>query len=534
MGSCWKRVRRLSVLSSSTKIAPPHTPTVTALASSLGGSTRSSSSLSSEDEEAKQLGSKRGKNAVKLLPSYLTDARSVEQYHPEDCPHGALQLSVAENQMLEDLLVPALSIPPKDGFTSDLIYYQQTQGRPQIRSVMSQFLHRTLKLPTPPNPDGLTLAPNPKRHVPIFAPTLKLPTPPNPDGLTLGAGCNAVLENLCFCLADAGDGVLIPTPYYAAFEFDLGSRAGLNIIPVEPPATTKFSPDDAGWYYPTSEALETAYQNNPNVKILLLSHPNNPLGVCYPKHVLEDILDWAESREVHIVSDEIYGGSVYGEKGEAFTSFLTVASGRHAHGGDNMGIGPYVHLVYALSKDFCLSGLRVGVSYSENEEIALPLSKVNDLCQISSQTQLLVEDILSRPSAGGLSNADADADEATRFWYDEFLNESRQRLSDRSGRLQDCLSRLGVPFLKPDSGMFLWMDLSHYLPSADDGSNDKVERRLYLELVKKYGLLLTPGSSMKMSKEGFFRFVYTAASDDEFDLALQRIETFVTEKGQQK
>lgn len=500
MGSCWKRVRRLSVLSSSTKLAPSHTPT--ALASSLGGSTRSLSSLSSEDGDAKQLGSKRGKNAVKLLPSYLTDARSVEQYHPEDCPHGALQLSVAENQMLEDLLVPALSIPPKDGFTSDLIYYQQTQGRPQIRSVMSQFLHRTLKLPIPPNPDGLTL----------------------------GAGCNAVLENLCFCLADAGDGVLIPTPYYAAFEFDLGSRAGLNIIPVEPPTTTKFSPDDAGWYYPTSEALETAYQNNPNVKILLLSHPNNPLGVCYPKHVLEDILDWAESREVHIVSDEIYGGSVYGEKGEAFTSFLTVASGRH--GGDNMGIGPYVHLVYALSKDFCLSGLRVGVSYSENEEIALPMSKVNDLCQISSQTQVLVEDILSRPAAGvGLSNADGD--ETIRFWYDEFLNISRQRLSDRSGRLQDCLSRLGVPFLKPDSGMFLWMDLSHYLPSAD-GLNDKVERRLYLELVKKYGLLLTPGSSMKMSKEGFFRFVYTAASDDEFDLALQRIETFVTEKGQQK
>ena len=48
----------------------------------------------------------------------------------------------------------------------------------------------------------------------------------HPDGIILGAGCNAVLENLCMCLAEPGDAVMIPTPYYAAFEFDLAARAG--------------------------------------------------------------------------------------------------------------------------------------------------------------------------------------------------------------------------------------------------------------------------------------------------------------------
>jgi hypothetical protein len=32
-------------------------------------------------------------------------------------------------------------------------------------------------------------------------------------------------------LADPGDAVLIPSPYYAAFEFDLAARAGCVIVP---------------------------------------------------------------------------------------------------------------------------------------------------------------------------------------------------------------------------------------------------------------------------------------------------------------
>ena len=45
-------------------------------------------------------------------------------------------------------------------------------------------------------------------------------------GLVLGAGCNVILENLYFCLIEPGDAVLIPTPYYTAFEFEYVARAG--------------------------------------------------------------------------------------------------------------------------------------------------------------------------------------------------------------------------------------------------------------------------------------------------------------------
>lgn len=150
----------------------------------------SSTSLSAS---ASRICSTRGTRAVELLPVYLTDARAVDRYCPDTCPDGALQLSVAENQMLEDMLVPAVrdfasasstEEEDKQTFYADMIYYQPTPGRPSLRRAMADYLQRILSLP------GSLDA----------------------EGMVVGAGCNAVLENLCICLAEPGEGVLIPTP----------------------------------------------------------------------------------------------------------------------------------------------------------------------------------------------------------------------------------------------------------------------------------------------------------------------------------
>lgn len=492
-------------------------------------SSSSSVSASSSSNGDNVLSSARGRNAVSLLPVYLTDARSVTKYHPTNAPDGALQLSVAENQMLEDLLVPAMRkfASTSSGtdsvveglFQSDQIYYQPTHGREGLRIAMANYLHRILKL-------------KPDQKLDI-------------DGMVLGAGCNAVLENICFSLTEPGDAVLIPTPYYAAFEFDLVARAALTIVPVN----TMNYRTDAGngsndstqmskeMYYPNRASLDAAYEKakatGSNPKILLLSHPNNPLGVCYPPSVIQECIDWARERKVHLVSDEIYAGSVYEqtnkEKGDdVFHSALALAS-TGDNGGDGLGLGQYIHFVYALSKDFALSGLRVGVVYSENEEIRLPLQKLNDLCQISSQTQVTVEEMLS-----------AKGDRGPLWSTDDFLPANNDRTRHRSYMLQECLTECAIPYLEGDSGLFLWMDFSQFLPTLEGGesnglgesqeSMDTRERALYLQLLKEFGLLFTPGRSMRNELPGFFRCVFTAASDDEFALGLERIKKFVAAK----
>jgi len=464
-------------------------------------------------------------------------------------------------EVLSQLAKSSLSRPGIEGYDSkevnvfdtDMIYYQPTQGVPSLRVAMGDYLQRLLVNPTSTSGDGSSTA----RKF-------------NPDNIILGAGCNAVLENLCMCLANPGDGVLIPTPYYAAFEFDLVARAGCHIVPVNTfdcarvdngegvPEYTKgeknsISPE---YYYPNVNSLEMAYQRTISEtgrppRVLLLSHPNNPLGICYPTHVMKECIDWCRDKEVHLISDEIYAGSVYRkertkplhwpisgklfvEGEDTFVSAMSLASDDDTSE-EGLGLGPYIHLVYAFSKDFALSGLRVGVAYTENEEILMPLQKLNDLCQISSQTQLLVERMLC---ANAIMGNEEQVDTSQKF-VDVYLKNSHDNIRVRCDRLQSCLDEVGIPYLNADSGLFVWMDFREFLPDLPDGiteatetleSKEQRERQLYLSLMKEYGLLFTPGMSMRNERAGFFRFVFTAASDDEFELGLARLRTFVEER----
>lgn len=454
-----------------------------------------SSALSKTSRHFSSTHSQRGKRAVTLLPSYLADARAVVKYSPST-PDGALQLGVAENQMLEDILVPAMrNFGSGKAFTNDFIYYQPTNGRPEVRDAFCNYLQRLLELP-----DSL-----------------------DRDGLIVGAGCNAVLENLCITLAAPGDGVLVPTPYYAAFEFDLVARAGLCIIPVNTLGQSNYNISDEAIpreaYYPTkaslTKSLAAAKQEGESPRILLLSHPNNPLGISYPPSVVQDCIDWCRENEIHLVSDEIYAGSIY--RSNDFTSALKLAGPGK--------LGPYVHFVYALSKDFALSGLRVGACYSENLDIRLGLQKLNDLCQVSSQTQLLIEAMVKETTDGG------------EFWTTDFLKENNSRIRARCDAVQSLLSEYEIPFLPADSGLFIWIDLSRFLPQVEPNEfeedlqcMERRERALYLELMNEWGLLFTPGLSMRNERPGFFRCVFTAATDDEFQLALERLREFAESK----
>eukprot|EP00577_Skeletonema_sp_RCC1716_P008692 CAMPEP_0113388966 /NCGR_PEP_ID=MMETSP0013_2-20120614/9369_1 /TAXON_ID=2843 ORGANISM="Skeletonema costatum, Strain 1716" /NCGR_SAMPLE_ID=MMETSP0013_2 /ASSEMBLY_ACC=CAM_ASM_000158 /LENGTH=691 /DNA_ID=CAMNT_0000271999 /DNA_START=158 /DNA_END=2233 /DNA_ORIENTATION=- /assembly_acc=CAM_ASM_000158 len=543
----------------------------------------STSTTSNQSSSSSKLSSSRAQNAIALLPTYLLDARSVTKFHPVNAPNGALQLSVAENQLselpvsgvtgvvengsadvesdgeevtlvqvLSQLASSTVARPSDDTssassltFEKDMIYYQPTQGSPGLRSAMGGYLHDLLLSSS-------------------SSTTTSSSSTFNPENIILGAGCNAVLENLCMCLTEPGDAVMIPTPYYAAFEFDLVARAGCEIVSVNtldyhdesPPSSVDATNKSDGkqrttippsFYYPNKASLTHAYnlsmeQTSRPPRVLLLSHPNNPLGICYPPEVMAECIEWCRENEVHLISDEIYAGSVYrqkrGDGEDTFVSAMSLASSDNGGGDEKeggLGLGPYIHLVYALSKDFALSGLRVGVAYTENEEILMPMQKLNDLCQISSQTQLLVERMLS---ANVATAGAAGGNDDTKF-VDAYLTSNRHNIQTRCDKLQSCLSDVDIPYLPADSGLFVWMDFREFLPSLPDSiteemeslsSKEQRERGLYLKLMKEYGLLFTPGMSMRNERPGFFRCVFTAASDEEFELGLERICKFVNEE----
>ena len=441
------------------------------------------------------LSSIRGRAAVGLLPSYLTDARTVSRYSPITNPNGALQLGVAESKLMEDWLLPMLNtnhpIIPEDA-----IYYQPTAGRDEFKASMASYIENICQLQ--------------KGRI-------------RQEGLIVGSGCNAVLENLCMTLADVGDGVLLPTPYYAAFEFDLGARAGLKVQPVttesnHPDLKNKYLDSNGRInpkiYYPNVAALDASYDRSMKQgcqpKILLISHPMNPIGICYPAEIIRECIEWCRTRKVHFICDEIYAGSVYREANE-FKSALQLAGTE---------LGPYVHWVYALSKDFAVSGLRIGAAYTENPEITIPMQKLNDLCQISSQTQIWTTGMLTRQQ---------DRANGNELWTTAFRRENHKRLLQRYNAVVEILDHFQIPFLPAQAGLFVWIDLSQFLIKSTGSTAASQELALYRKLID-FGLLLTPGNSMKNERPGFFRCVFTATSDDEFAIALKRFESFFLQK----
>jgi aspartate/methionine/tyrosine aminotransferase len=128
----------------------------------------------------------------------------------------------------------------------------------------------------------------------------------NPSHIVLAAGASAILNNLFFVLGDVGDACLIPAPYYAAFENDMNLVS--NIVPF---VIHQANPMQG----PTESELSLAYiqckSTGLNPRFLLITNPNNPLGVIYRPNVIQRCVQWARKRRMHTIVDEIYALSTH-------------------------------------------------------------------------------------------------------------------------------------------------------------------------------------------------------------------------------
>ncbi len=401
--------------------------------------------------------SARAGNTLGLLPDYLKTPR----------PDGVVNWSIAENRIDPRCLVDKIDrIAKETDFTQDMVYYQDTHGMPESRAAMVHHWNTRL---------------------------LAKPYSFDEDDIIITAGCNAALESLFAAICDPGDQVLVPTPAYATFPFDLGARVGVEVV--DAPFIAPFpDPDytDPSTYVPTIASLEAGWEaaksksNGGEVKALLITNPHNPLATVYSEAELRLMLDWCTSKGIHLVSDEIYAGSVHSGP---YTSLLE--------------LGPLpenASIVYALSKDFCVSGLRYGMLTSGSQPLLESMRKMNDLCQVPSHTQAVVSNMLN------------DA------WATTFLKHNQSLVRQRYLQLTEVLDECGVPHLPAVAGMFNYFDLRKWM---NDGES---EGDFYLRLMHEHGICMTPGRSMGMPVDGFFRCVFTAADSVDWDEGLERLE----------
>ena len=317
--------------------------------------------------------------------------------------------------------------------------------------------------------------------------------------ITVGAGCGAIIQTLSFLLIDAGDAILLPTPTYAALYNDFSVFADATIVDVPRVA------DGVAFLPPTpadfDAAAARAEASGKRVRLLFLINPCNPTGCVLPADSVRAGIAWALARpDVHVIVDEIYALSVFSDA-TPFVSAVELCAGG--------GLGGRVHVLWGFSKDFCASGLRTGILYTENSGLLAALDNAAYFMTVSHDTQDALAALIS------------DDD-----WIREFLTQNRSNLRAAHELAQASLARSRIPVAPATSGMFIWLSLAEFLAGDTFGA----ERRLSTELFDEARIVLTPGEAMHAELPGMYRMCYAYGSLDSLREALRRLEAFVTNR----
>eukprot|EP01046_Picozoa_sp_COSAG06_P012681 COSAG06_NODE_753_length_12547_cov_928.116244_3_plen_275_part_00 len=220
--------------------------------------------------------SRRSMKAMKPLSSYFPAfAKAMERpWSPLD-PEGNIVMVVAENRLLSERFLERLQrcAPPT---RTEQLYYSDFRGTPPLREAVANFMTKHIT----------------QTHA-VGA-----------EHLALGNGAGTVLDNLFHCLADDGDGVMLPVPLYPTFLNDLQVRCGLR--------PTFVQTDAENGYFPTVQQLEAAADSaaadgrwGRYPRVLLLTNPTNPLGTVIDPAAYTEAIRWAVDRGMHVVSGKL-------------------------------------------------------------------------------------------------------------------------------------------------------------------------------------------------------------------------------------
>jgi aspartate aminotransferase len=166
-----------------------------------------------------------------------------------------------------------------------------------------------------------------------------------PENIIVSTGAKQSIANAVMSILDAGDEVIIPTPYWVTYSEIVRLVQGKVIF-----VNTTLQ----NGYKITPEELESAITYN--TKLFIFSSPCNPTGAVYSKEELEKLaMVFKKFPRIIIMSDEIY----------EYINFV----GAHESIAQFDFIKDRVIIVNGLSKGFAMTGWRLGYIAAQPEII---------------------------------------------------------------------------------------------------------------------------------------------------------------------
>ncbi|MBF0521536.1 MAG: pyridoxal phosphate-dependent aminotransferase [Candidatus Omnitrophica bacterium] len=278
--------------------------------------------------------------------------------------------------------------------------------------------------------------------------------------IAVSCGAKHTIFNVVQVLADEGEEVLIPSPYWVSYP-EMVKIAG---------ATSKFLPTTAKTNFKIT-AKQLSESVTSKTKILILNSPSNPTGMLYDKDELKAIADICVKNHIYVISDEIYEKLIY--ETDSYVSFASL--GKEVY--------DLTITVNGMSKAYAMTGWRIGYC-GASEEIIGYVNRFQDH-STSNPTSI------SQVAAMAALNEPEDA-----------IIAMRSEFKKRRDIMMAALDKIdGVTYTKPDGAFYLFADFSKFGESFD----------LAKRILNDVNVAVIPGEGF--GAPGFMRFSFATSAE---------------------
>lgn len=275
--------------------------------------------------------------------------------------------------------------------------------------------------------------------------------------IVVTAGGNMAFTNALLAITQAGDEIILNTPYYFNHEMAITMT---NCRPVLVNTDENYQLD--------LKAIAEAI--TPKTKAIVTISPNNPTGAVYPEASLKAVNDLCRDRGIYHISDEAY-------------EYFTYDGIKHTSPGSFNNSEAHTISLFSLSKAYGFASWRIGYMVIP-EHLLMPVKKVQD-------TNLICPPVISQYAAVG-------ALQTGISYCQQHLAEIAQVRAIVLAQLQSITN---ICTIAPAEGAF-------YFFLKVKTQLDDLE--LVKQLVEQYRVAVIPGSTFGMKNGCYLRVAYAS------------------------
>lgn len=287
--------------------------------------------------------------------------------------------------------------------------------------------------------------------------------------IVVTAGGNMAFMNAILAIADPGDEIILPTPYYFNHEMAI-AIANCKAVLVPTDSEYQLRPG----------ALAAAI--TPRTRAIVTVSPNNPTGAVYPESSLRQVNQICQKAGIYHISDEAY-------------EYFTYNGAKHFSAASIPGSEPHTIALYSLSKAYGFAGWRIGWMVLP-EHLLTSVKKIQD-------TLLICPPVISQHAAIG-------AMQAGRQYCENHLKEIRAVRQIVQDALKSLDSRISLP--QADGAFYFLIKIQTDLPAMT-----VVER-----LIREFGVGVLPGDTFGIDGCSL-RIAYGALQRSSAEEAISRL-----------